>query len=545
MRINPRMKPKETTYQVVLDALDLTTCYPAFLITAEVLVIYMHQFWATVNKYKPSYRFKIDDKKFSVNVEVFRDILNICPRIKYIIDVIVDHLHQPWRTFASIINKCLYEKESPSKKKHTKAKKDAPSKKKPSSKPKLTKKKAPVKTDRGKGVPGVPKYDFESDKESWGDSGEEDKDDAKDDEGNDDGDDSDGNDDDDDNDGDDDDDNDEDDEENEEELDDGKELYKDVNVNLRQEDVEMTDADQGREDQHNKTEGPMQSSSVSSNFTKTLLNFKNVSLADNEIASVIDTIVRTEEPRESLEDVVLTKSSSQPKSTYEASASLSEYELMKILLDKMEESKSHLRADCKRKLYNALVESYNTDKDLFNTYETRTTLTPDPDWNKKQQVEFRPPQTWISVTARVEKPPTSFDELMDTPIDFSAFVMNRLNIPNLTQELLVGLAFNLLKGICKSLMELEYHFEESTKATTERLDWHNPEGKPYPFDLCNPLLLILDYRGHQVIPQDYFINNDLEYLKGGSLSRQYSTSVTKTKAATYEIKWIEDMVPNL
>nr|GEY01598.1 retrovirus-related Pol polyprotein from transposon TNT 1-94 [Tanacetum cinerariifolium] len=42
MRINPGMKPKESTYQVVLDALALTTCYPAFLITAEVLVIYMH-----------------------------------------------------------------------------------------------------------------------------------------------------------------------------------------------------------------------------------------------------------------------------------------------------------------------------------------------------------------------------------------------------------------------------------------------------------------------------------------------------------------------
>ncbi|GJU66884.1 hypothetical protein Tco_1253143 [Tanacetum coccineum] len=27
--------------------------------------------------------------------------------IKYITDFIVDHLHQPWRTFASIINKCL------------------------------------------------------------------------------------------------------------------------------------------------------------------------------------------------------------------------------------------------------------------------------------------------------------------------------------------------------------------------------------------------------------------------------------------------------
>ncbi|GJX72783.1 hypothetical protein Tco_0309954 [Tanacetum coccineum] len=69
-----------------------------------------------------------------MNDEVFRDILNICPRvpgqefdeplnkeeaisfirelghsgeIKYITDVIVDHLHQPWRTFSSIINKCM------------------------------------------------------------------------------------------------------------------------------------------------------------------------------------------------------------------------------------------------------------------------------------------------------------------------------------------------------------------------------------------------------------------------------------------------------
>nr|GEU66890.1 hypothetical protein [Tanacetum cinerariifolium] len=40
MRINPRMKPKELTYQVVLDAFALTTCYPAFLITAEVSGMY-------------------------------------------------------------------------------------------------------------------------------------------------------------------------------------------------------------------------------------------------------------------------------------------------------------------------------------------------------------------------------------------------------------------------------------------------------------------------------------------------------------------------
>ncbi|GJS31917.1 hypothetical protein Tco_0492537 [Tanacetum coccineum] len=147
--------------------------------------------------------------------------------------------------------------------------------------------------------------------------------------------------------------------------------------------------------------------------------------------------------------------------------------------------------------------------------------------------------------ARAENPPTSFNELMDTPIDFSAFVMNQLNITNLTQELLVGPTFNLLKGTCKSRTELEYHFEECCKATTERLNWHNAEGKQYLFDLRKPLPLISNHRGHHVIPFDYFINNDLEYLKGGSLRRKYSTSVTKTKAATYEFQWIEDMVPNI
>ncbi|GJW13981.1 hypothetical protein Tco_0018114 [Tanacetum coccineum] len=53
------------------------------------------------------------------------------------------------------------------------------------------------------------------------------------------------------------------------------------------------------------------------------------------------------------------------------------------------------------------------------------------------------------------------------------------------------------------------------------------------------------YRGRQIIPKDYFINKDLEYLKGGDLSRHYSTLVTKTKAATYELKWIEDLVHEL
>ncbi|GJV85758.1 hypothetical protein Tco_1525656 [Tanacetum coccineum] len=49
-------------------------------------------------------------------------------------------------------------------------------------------------------------------------------------------------------------------------------------------------------------------------------------------------------------------------------------------------------------------------------------------------------------------------------------------------------------------------------------------------------------QGRHVIPFHHFINNDLEYLRGGESSRKYSTSVTKTKATDYgHIKWIKDL----
>ncbi|GJX04373.1 hypothetical protein Tco_0190289 [Tanacetum coccineum] len=135
--------------------------------------------------------------------------------------------------------------------------------------------------------------------------------------------------------------------------------------------------------------------------------------------------------------------------------------------------------------------------------------------------------------AQKEDTRDSFNELMDTPLDFSAFVMNRLKVDTLTPELLAGPTFELMKGSCKSLVELEYFLEEVCKATTDKLDWNNPEGQQYPHDLRKPLPLIPNSQGRRVIPFDHFINNDLAYLRGGSSSRTYATSVTKTKAADY------------
>ncbi|GJY98466.1 hypothetical protein Tco_0515376 [Tanacetum coccineum] len=70
---------------------------------------------------------------------------------------------------------------------------------------------------------------------------------------------------------------------------------------------------------------------------------------------------------ESLKNVILAKSS-QPTSTYEAAASLTELELKKILLDKLQKIKSYRGAPSHRDLYDALVKSYQLDKDLFQTY---------------------------------------------------------------------------------------------------------------------------------------------------------------------------------
>ncbi|GJV50008.1 hypothetical protein Tco_1440220 [Tanacetum coccineum] len=123
---------------------------------------------------------------------------------------------------------------------------------------------------------------------------------------------------------------------------------------------------------------------------------------------------------------------------------------------------------------------------------------PDRDWNKTLPAVHESTQPWLSNLARKEDLHESFDELMDTPLDFLAFVMNRLNVDTLTPELLAGPTFKLMKGTCR-----------------------------------------------QVIPFDYFINNDLAYLSGGVSRRTYATSVTKTKAADYgHIKWIEELVPN-
>nr|GEW64606.1 uncharacterized mitochondrial protein AtMg00810-like [Tanacetum cinerariifolium] len=130
---------KESTLQLVYDVLPRCPFFKVFMVIADVPEIYMQEFWATDNVYHHAIRFKMDNKKHIVNLESFRNMLHICPRIhgqsfaklpfeeeildfirflghsatiRTLTDVNINKLYQPWRSFAAIINKCLTGKSS-------------------------------------------------------------------------------------------------------------------------------------------------------------------------------------------------------------------------------------------------------------------------------------------------------------------------------------------------------------------------------------------------------------------------------------------------
>ncbi|GJW08617.1 hypothetical protein Tco_1571040 [Tanacetum coccineum] len=325
---------------------------------------------------------------------------------------------------------------------------------------------------------------------------------------------------------------------------------------------------------------------------------------------------------ETRDEVTLEKASSQPQSTYEVASTITEFELKKILLDKIEKSESYLTAPEHRECYDGLKKSYALDQDFFYSYDVytlkcdrkdkdkdedpsagsdrglkrrKTSKDADPttepkkkdstsgtskgtksqprsfgksvqseepvfevansdmphdqegklgdnedeprkvtasrsdwfkkptpsqeptdlDWNVGKTTMEGPTQTWLmnlAASNSSDKSLKDFNELMSTPIDFSSFVLNGLKINNLTQEILLGPAFRLLKGTRSIYAELEYDFEECYKALSEKLNWENPEGGDYTFDLSKPLPLIT--RGkRQRVPFEFFINNDLNPVK--------------------------------
>ncbi|GKB24396.1 hypothetical protein Tco_0863797 [Tanacetum coccineum] len=81
LRLSSDVTSKEATLQVAYDVLKLTPFYKAFQVSADVPEIYMQEFWATAYVHNRSVRFKMNNKKHILNLDQFRDILQICPKV--------------------------------------------------------------------------------------------------------------------------------------------------------------------------------------------------------------------------------------------------------------------------------------------------------------------------------------------------------------------------------------------------------------------------------------------------------------------------------
>nr|GEY17755.1 hypothetical protein [Tanacetum cinerariifolium] len=91
-----------------------------------------------------------------------------------------------------------------------------------------------------------------------------------------------------------------------------------------------------------------------------------------QVSKILPKIEQT--VNEQLEAEVLTWSSNSSKTSYAVAADLSEMELKKILIEKMEGNKSIHRYNEQMNLYKALVEAYESDKIILDTYGDTVTL---------------------------------------------------------------------------------------------------------------------------------------------------------------------------
>nr|GEY30374.1 uncharacterized mitochondrial protein AtMg00810-like [Tanacetum cinerariifolium] len=447
-RLLSDIKSKESTLQLVYDVLRLTPFFKAFLVTADVLEIYMQEFWVTATVHHHSIRFKMDNKKHIINLESFREMLHICPRlphqpfveppfeeeilvflrflghsgkIRKLTDVNINKLHQPWRSFAAIINKCL--------------------------------------TGKSSGYDSL----------RWNKKIQ-------------------------------------------------RRAMRCIILDSRR--LSSTTSSQKENDEFLKT--------IDENMQKIIKEQvkEQVKVQVSKILPKIEQNVN-----EQLEAEVLTRSSNSSKTSYAIAADLSEMELKKILIEKIEGNKSIQRSNEQRNLYKALVEAYESDKIILDTYGDTVMLkrrrdddahrdeepSDGSDRGSKRRKEGKEHESASAATKKATRSAgkstqgsksrqtsTSESAAAEGPMQ-TTFEMEEPSHP----EFETSADDQPISSI---------FFEEVYKATTDQLDWVNPEGQQYPHNLLKPLPLIPDFQGRHVIPFDHFINNDLEYLRGGKMT---------------------------
>nr|GEU83524.1 hypothetical protein [Tanacetum cinerariifolium] len=264
----------------------------------------------------------------------------------------------------------------------------------------------------------------------------------------------------------------------------------------------------------------------------------------NFVPSMIKSMVT-----ESLKHAVLVKESSQPQSTYEAAALLTEFELKKILIDKMDESQSYLIAIEHKECYDGLIKSCDLDKN--RGLKKRKTSKDDEPTKGLKAKESKSGSSKGSESQSKSSGKFVHEEELEFEVADSEILQDQEeNLGDDDEEPKI-----------KVVSKCDWFTKPKQPQEPTDLDWNVgktpqqgptqswlmtlasyeiPKGDDYPFDLIKPLPLVMN-RNHQIVPVDYFFNNDLKYLQGGISTMTYTTSIKKTKAAQYDLPGIEDM----
>ncbi|GJW63966.1 hypothetical protein Tco_0115850 [Tanacetum coccineum] len=131
----------DVIFKVCLEVLKHQSFYNAFIASAYVPEIYMQQFWYTITQELSTQKFyfTMGDQVIEVNEDLLRNDFNITPKdlehpftpptfkkeiirfvnqigcvtpIKIILALRINDMHLPWRTFMTMINRCLIGKSS-------------------------------------------------------------------------------------------------------------------------------------------------------------------------------------------------------------------------------------------------------------------------------------------------------------------------------------------------------------------------------------------------------------------------------------------------
>nr|GEX85507.1 hypothetical protein [Tanacetum cinerariifolium] len=111
-RLLSDIKSKESTLQLVYDVMHLSQFFKAFLMDNKKHIVNLESFREMLHIYPRLPHQPIVEPPFEEEILAFLCFLRHSAVIRKLTNVNINKLHQPWRAFAAIINKCLTGKSS-------------------------------------------------------------------------------------------------------------------------------------------------------------------------------------------------------------------------------------------------------------------------------------------------------------------------------------------------------------------------------------------------------------------------------------------------